>query len=309
MHYKSKQYSWLIIGWIILAVIPSSLTNDSPHMMRATTMLPILLMTVAYGVVEVSHQLNLIKISSSQKKVSTGIIKYTIYYFLFVIAMVASHVVTPRQMLFITAFLLATVVYLSRNSSKLVNIINLHGLTSNFKTGYLVGFLYLAITTSLSASYMYTYFMIYPKCCSQNWQYPYKQVADYVKQNYDSYDKFIISTEYGSPHEFILFYLGWDPEKYQNNKDLFAYKDKDQIGWLTIERFDKFYFLEISGIPKKEKLKLHDGSQIDMENSLVFVSISERSRANIDWKKWKLVDNIRLKSGEIAFEIYKLRSQ
>ncbi len=67
----------------------------------------------------------------------------------------------------------------------------------------------------------------------------YKQLANYVKNNYNRLDHFYISKENGEPYIFLLFYLSYPPEKYQRQARL---SPPDQYGFGQIEQFDKFTF-------------------------------------------------------------------
>lgn len=80
----------------------------------------------------------------------------------------------------------------------------------------------------------------YRKNYSQAWQYGYKQAIEFVKENPANYDQIIFTKKYGEPHEFVLFYLQYDPYKYQTDKNLIRYKRSD---WFWVDRFDKFKFV------------------------------------------------------------------
>jgi hypothetical protein len=69
-------------------------------------------------------------------------------------------------------------------------------------------------------SYLYNYYNIYPVRYSRDWQYGYKQAVNYVKDHYGEYDLIVFSRAYGEPHMFTLFYMNWDPAKYQNDPNL-----------------------------------------------------------------------------------------
>lgn len=71
------------------------------------------------------------------------------------------------------------------------------------------------------------------------WQCGYKELADYIKVNYDNYDNFFITDRHGQPYIFILYYLGVNPVDYQNQAKISA---PDQYGFGQVERFDKFQF-------------------------------------------------------------------
>lgn len=75
---------------------------------------------------------------------------------------------------------------------------------------------------------------------SWSWQYGLKQAVNFVSQYGESYDKIIVTKKYGEPHEFLLFYLKYDPLKYQTNSNLIRYKRSD---WYWVDGFDKFEFI------------------------------------------------------------------
>lgn len=93
--------------------------------------------------------------------------------------------------------------------------------------------------------YLYTnldiYFNHYPKraITLRAWQCGYKELADYIKNNYDKYDKFFITDRHGQPYIFLLYYLQFDPQAYQKQAKLSA---PDRYGFGQIGQFDKFIF-------------------------------------------------------------------
>jgi len=50
------------------------------------------------------------------------------------------------------------------------------------------------------------------------WQYGYSQAVQYIKSQYDNYDRIIFTKRYGEPHEFIAYYWPWDPADFAKNK-------------------------------------------------------------------------------------------
>jgi len=71
------------------------------------------------------------------------------------------------------------------------------------------------------------------------WQCGYKEVASFIKKNYNKYDAFYITRDIGMPYIFTLFYLGYPPETYQKHAQLTA---SDEYGFGQVEKFDKFIF-------------------------------------------------------------------
>lgn len=100
--------------------------------------------------------------------------------------------------------------------------------------------IFLILLSFQSIKYFKNYFIDYPQKHSFSWQYGYKQVAKFIKENYHAYDQIIITKNYGEAHEFILYYLNWDPRSYHNDPYLnWDYHDN----WYWVNSFDKFSFI------------------------------------------------------------------
>lgn len=125
-------------------------------------------------------------------------------------------------------------------------IVNGVRIANNFlkRYGELVRYLFfsaiLGVLLVLSIRYMYNFWFIYPKNYSFAWQYGYEQVVDYIKQNYNQYPKIFVTKAYGEPHEFLLFYLQYDPNTYKQDPNLVRYF---RSNWFWVDSFDKFVFL------------------------------------------------------------------
>lgn len=85
------------------------------------------------------------------------------------------------------------------------------------------------------------YFNHFPKrlVTIRAWQCGYRELGEYVRANYDRFDKFYVTRKNGQPYIFMLFYLKYPPEKYQKVAGL---SDPDEYGFGQVERFDKFEF-------------------------------------------------------------------
>ncbi len=86
----------------------------------------------------------------------------------------------------------------------------------------------------------------YPKRAAvlRSWQCGYKELTSYIKENYHNFDKFYITKKNGQPYIFLLFYLKYDPLRYQKIAKL---SPPDEYGFGQVENFDKFVF----NIPNK----------------------------------------------------------
>jgi len=85
------------------------------------------------------------------------------------------------------------------------------------------------------------YFFHYPKRLTtiHAWQCGYSEVGTYLKDNYNRFDRFYITRDIGMPYIFTLFYLRYDPMRYQKQAHLSA---PDEYGFGQVDRFDKFIF-------------------------------------------------------------------
>ena len=169
-------------------------------------------------------------------------------------------------------------------------------LSKKFYIAFLATFVILIFISS--AFYLKNYFGEYRKEYSWAWQYGYKEVADFIGSNYDNYDRIILTKKYGEPHEFLLFYLGWSPAKYQNDPDLIRYFRSD---WYWVDRFDKFYFVNDWEIPHEsaELFKIQHGEQIPTIGKSLLITSPNNKPAD-----FRLLDKINFLDGRPAFEIY-----
>lgn len=85
------------------------------------------------------------------------------------------------------------------------------------------------------------YFNHYPKRVEAiyGWQCGYKSMGQYLKENYDSFDRFYITKKLGQPYIFTLFYLEYPPSEYQKQAEL---TEPDEYGFGQVEAYDKFVF-------------------------------------------------------------------
>ncbi|RJR24490.1 hypothetical protein C4578_02625, partial [Candidatus Microgenomates bacterium] len=157
---------------------------------------------------------------------------------------------------------------------------------SLFKGQLLLWVLIFAVLVSF-VHWWQDYFNIYPKAYSWAWQYGYKEAVLFMKENYQNYDKIFVTKRHGEPHEFVLFYFGWNPQDYQNDP---LKKWDYHAGWYWVDGFDKFVFLndwEVSvkaACPKAEKC-------------LLVTSPGNHSNG------WSKQSEVKFLDGKTAFEI------
>ncbi|MEK7497818.1 MAG: glycosyltransferase family 39 protein [Patescibacteria group bacterium] len=154
--------------------------------------------------------------------------------------------------------------------------------------------IYLACLAYGLEKYMTNYVIDYPKNYSWSWQYGYKEAVSYAKENYEKYDKIIVTKKYGEPHEYFLFYNAWDPQKYQSDPNAIRFF---QSNWYWVDRFDKFYFVNDWQV---RDMKLESGSQIDCKNQKCLLITSFENYP----EGWSKIKDINFLDGKSAFEIY-----
>jgi len=91
--------------------------------------------------------------------------------------------------------------------------------------------------------YLHAYYLHYPKELPYAWQYGFDQIGSYVKDNYDKYDKIIISDRYDQPYILMAFFLKYDPETLQKELVL---TPRDKFGFSTVKNFGKMEFRKIN---------------------------------------------------------------
>jgi hypothetical protein len=158
--------------------------------------------------------------------------------------------------------------------------------------------LYSIVVFGLTENYLIKYFSLYRSNYSQVWQYGYKEVSSYIKDNYSKYDKIVITKKYGEPHEFLLFNLAWDPSSYREDPSLNRFY---QTNWYWVDGFDKFYFVNDWQIKYKNKeFELESGQVVDCKNDTCLLVTSPENVSS----GWNKLETINFLDGKPAFELY-----
>ncbi len=84
----------------------------------------------------------------------------------------------------------------------------------NFKKGITVALILIASYNIIT--YFHLYYIHYPKEKALDWSDGYKEMIQTVDNIKDDYSSIAISTYYGHPYIFTLFYSKYDPAKYQS---------------------------------------------------------------------------------------------
>ena len=173
---------------------------------------------------------------------------------------------------------------------------------ANSKLQILLIGIYLVFLGNFVGNYLMDYLTRYRVDYSWAWQYGYKEVVSFIKEHYSEYDKIIISKKYGEPHEFVLFYWPWPPQKFQNDPTLIRFYKSD---WYWVDRFDKFYFINDWDIPKTEiaSWRLESGEKVIIEGAVLLITSPGNYPQN-----WRLLKTIYFLDGKPAFDIVEKKS-
>jgi len=129
-----------------------------------------------------------------------------------------------------------------------LEIVSAYGLYTIFewltsKKFKLLGYAFLAAAIVLSfAMYEHMYWIHMAKEYPYSSQYGVKELVSYVGQNQDKYKKILTTDRYDQPYILFLFYMKYDPAKFQKEHVL---TPRDGFGFSTVNHFDKYYFASI----------------------------------------------------------------
>lgn len=129
--------------------------------------------------------------------------------------------------------------------------------------------------------YLHMYYVHYPKELPFAWQYGFDQIAAYTKENYNQYDRIIISDRYDQPYILIAFFSKYSPADLQ--KDV-VMSMPDNYGFSTGRKLGKYEFRSI----KYEE-------DILLPNTLI---ISADEKVNDS----KVINTVKSLSGEILYK-------
>src|SRR5258706_7200577 len=164
------------------------------------------------------------------------------------------------------------------------------------KARLFISVIYIMIVVFSAENYLVNYFTNYRTNYSFAWQYGYKEAVNYANDHYGDYDKIIITKKYGEPHEFFLFFMKYDPEKYIKDPNAIRFFQSD---WYWVDRFDKFYFVNDWQI-KVAPLLTESRHVIDCAHSKCLL-ITSPDTAPTGWNRLQAINFL---NGNSAFEIY-----
>ncbi len=142
--------------------------------------------------------------------------------------------------------------------------------------------------------FLHLYFINYPNEKSQNIQYPFKQVAQFMWQNHDNFDQIIFDPLFGEhapitgvgAHYYIAYFGNYPPAKFQQE-----YSNGSKYGEMV---FNKFSIRKINWLEDKE-----------LKNVLIIGS--EWSLPIVTMDKSKIIKEFKFYNGKhVAFYAIKL---
>jgi 4-amino-4-deoxy-L-arabinose transferase-like glycosyltransferase len=106
------------------------------------------------------------------------------------------------------------------------------------------------------AYYLNQYHVHQSKEYAAYWQYGYREMIEYVKQNESKYRKVVVTTAYDQPYIYFLYYKKYDPRIWVNNGDYARGFDKYEFRKVEWESDRKLYNTLLVGhpleVPEKE---------------------------------------------------------
>lgn len=158
-------------------------------------------------------------------------------------------------------------------------------ITQNIKKHYLIHPLIIASFLGLFFYYFYNFNVFYSVKASQEWQFGYKKIFIDYKNEFDKYQRIIISDYLAQPYIFLLYYLQYPPDKLKTGV---SYNPYDKWGFSTVKTIDKFTF---GKIVEKDIIK---------GKYLIFTSSKERLE---DVKEKNIILDLE---GNVAFYVYEI---
>lgn len=165
----------------------------------------------------------------------------------------ALNMVVP--LVFLTAYGICNVLVWTREQKRLITI-------------FLYCYIFISFGWNFSF-YLHQYYVHYPQTYPAAWEYGFRELVEYVKNNQEKYKKIYVTSKYDQPYILFAFYLRYPPEKFQKEAGLTA---RDQYGFSTVENFGKYHFgpVSLKNTPKEGKTMII-GTPIEIPESAKIV--------------------------------------
>lgn len=130
-------------------------------------------------------------------------------------------------------------------------------------------------------NYLYSYYVTYPAQLPMAWQYGFSEIADFIQENYQKYDKIIITDRYDQPYILIAFFQKYSPQTIQSA--------------LSRGPIDNFGFSTGRSLGKYEFRKINNTTDIQLKNTLLIFEDNS-------FPESKVIKTIKGRSGETLFK-------
>lgn len=142
-------------------------------------------------------------------------------------------------------------------------------LTQKFSLPIILNSIFIILYLWNFGFYLHQYYVHYPQTYPAAWEYGFKDLVNYVKNNQDKNEKVYVTNKYDQPYILFAFYLQYPPEKFQKEAKL---TPKDQYGFSTVDHFDKYFFGPINFAElQKEKKVMIVGTPQEIPDSATIV--------------------------------------
>lgn len=96
-----------------------------------------------------------------------------------------------------------------------------------------------------TCAFVYNYFVHFPKEYSGEWQYGYKEMVQKISKIENNYENIYITTTYGRPYIYVLFYSHVNPSDYLKRGEVV----RDEFGLYNVNSFGKYKFVDALPTP------------------------------------------------------------
>lgn len=99
--------------------------------------------------------------------------------------------------------------------------------------------------------FQHGYYNHYPRDFSNQWQYGYREVVNYMTHQEANYDRIYMTEALGRAYIYYLFYARIQPEYFRKN----AIVDRDAFGFVHVSEIGKYHFGELKKIDQRQNYK------------------------------------------------------
>lgn len=121
----------------------------------------------------------------------------------------------------------------------MITAIGIYGIKKKINRNLTVAVLTSLVYTVSIGYFLHQYFLILPLSHAEWWNYGWKEAVFEISKIQNNYDNIIVP-EVNMPYIYFLFYLKYNPAKFQ--KEAIRTYVADQFGFEHVDAFDKYFF-------------------------------------------------------------------